>query len=68
MINEVLQVDIFIFILQLAALWLLMTHFQQTLTRVGLELNGVGVTRRGGVARRYPRRRERRGGALLMGD
>ena len=86
MISEELQVDIFSFILQLAALWLLMTHFQQTVTRVGLELDGVGVsrggwvtrgggdirgggfTRGGGVTSRYPRRREGRGGALLMGD
>ena len=55
-----------------------MTHFQQTVTRVGLELDGVGVLRGGGVSRgggvtrggrvtrRYPRRRERKGGALLM--
>ena len=74
MISEVLQVDIFSFILQPAALWLLMTHFQQTVTWVGLELNGVGVSRggwvsrEGGVTSRYPRRREGRGGALLMGD
>ena len=74
MISEVLQVDIFSFILQPAALWLLMTHFQQTVTRVGLELDGVGVmrggrvARGGGVARRYPRRRERKGGTLEMGD
>ena len=73
-ISEVLQVDIFHFILQLAALWLLMTHFQQTVTRVGLELDGVGVmrgggvSRGGGVTRRYPSRREGRGGALFMGD
>ena len=80
MISEALQVDIFSFILQPAALWLLMTHFQQTVTWIGLELDGVGVMRGGGVSRgggdirgggvtrRYPRRRERKGGALLMGD
>ena len=74
MISEALQVDIFSFILQLAALWFLMTHFQQTVTWVGLELDGVGVvreggdSREGGVTRRYPKRREQRGGALLMGD
>ena len=67
-ISEVLQVDIFSFILQLAALWLLTTHVQQTITRVGLELNGAGVSRGGGVTRRYPRRRERKGGALSMED
>ena len=49
-----------------------MAHFQHTVTWVGLELDGVGVIRRGGVTRgggvtrRYPRRRERKGGALLM--
>ena len=73
-ISEVLQVDIFSFTLQPAALWLLMTHFQQTVTLVGLELDGVGVMRGGrvsrgvGVNRRYPRRREMRGGAFLMED
>ena len=57
-----------------------MAHFQQTVTWVGLELDAGGVTRGGGVTRvggvtrgggmtkGCPRRRESRGGALLIGD
>ena len=49
---EALQVfDIFSFILHLAAHWLLMAHFQQTVTWVGLELEGAGVIREGGVSK-----------------
>ena len=38
-------------ILQLCAHWLLMAHFQQMVTWVGLELDGAGVIREGGVTR-----------------
>ena len=31
--------------------WLLMAHFQQTVTWVGLELDGAGVIREGGVSK-----------------
>ena len=48
-ICEALQIDIFTFILQPAAHWLLMAHFQWVVTWVGLELDVVGVTRGGGV-------------------
>ena len=44
--REALQVlDIFSFILQLGAHSLLVTHFQQMVTWVGLELDGAGVIR-----------------------
>ena len=38
-------------ILHLAANWLLMAHFQQTVTWVGLKLEGAGVVREGGVSK-----------------
>ncbi len=38
-------------ILHLAAHWLPMAHFQQTITWVGLELEGAGVIGEGGVTR-----------------
>ena len=48
-----------IHILHLTVHWLLMTHFQQTVTWVGLELEGAGVIREGGVSK---------GGGVIRGN